>query len=743
MKFSITYLFLFFIFTVNAQVTNDGKPVSWRLATIEAIDPIIMPEFDIDALLEEDRANADKVDMPWRFGYEFKVEHNLDTSGKWTTLPNGDRIWRIRYQSSGAKTMNFLLKDFYIPKGATLYLYNNDRTDVLGAYDYSQNNEQEVLGTWVVKGEDIWLEYYEPVGVLGQGRFNVLKVIHGYRTMETYMSRNDFDNCFHDVDCDMPDIQGFKDINKKAVGMVLVNNSAWCSGALVTNTSNDGTPYFLTAEHCYSDPSEWAFRFNWISPDPVCAGTEDSTSNGPDGYYTLSGAALKAKHFLTDFCLVEINQLIPPSWGLVWAGWDRSDVPPPSTFSIHHPLGFIMKANLDFDPPIPSIGINWTVQNWDLGANAQGSSGSPLFDNNGRVIGQLHGGSSGCNGMTDNELHDIYGRFGISWEGDNTPETRLKDWLDPTGTNAVTTDYYIQPILAADAGLQTEMLLEGLCNNFANVWVTLLNTGTDNLTSVQLSYSVNSGPAEMYNWAGNLAPDESTTIQLPQLEGVWGSNEVTVNVVMANGVADGNISNNTIDEQFQIRQYQTGTVTLNLQTDIFGWITQWELQDQSGMLLYAGQNLEGNTSYTVPFPLGEGCYTFLITDDANGICCEAGEGHYSLTTANGEIIKQGGTFDSIEFVSFTLTDNLSLADNLLTGLQLYPNPSSGIFTLEGTCGRQFQYELYNVLGQQIIEGVITQHKNMLDISFAANGIYLLKVNEPETGKFINFKLVKE
>ncbi len=58
-----------------------------------------------------------------------------------------------------------------------------------------------------------------------------------------------------------------KDINKKAVALIVVNNSYWCSGSLVNNTSNDGTPYFLTANHCYSNPSQWAFMFNWISPD--------------------------------------------------------------------------------------------------------------------------------------------------------------------------------------------------------------------------------------------------------------------------------------------------------------------------------------------------------------------------------------------------------------------------------------------------------------------------------------------
>lgn len=743
MKFTFTLALLLLFFAVSAQVTNKGEPLSWKAGLTE-INPIEMPPFDLDALLAEDEANAHRMDIPWRFGHDFVVEHNIADSGEWTDLPNGDRIWRIRYKSGGAKSMNFLLTDFFMPKGSTLYLYDNDRTDLLGAYDHNQNNEYEVLGTWIVKGEDIWLEYHEPADVAGQGRFTIMKVVHGYRTAESFTAgRNDFDNCLYDVDCDMPDIQGLKNINKKAVGMILVNNSAFCSGALVNNTSNDGTPYFLTADHCYSHPSQWAFRFNWISPDPVCAGTDESTSNAPGEYKTISGATLKAKHFLTDFCLVEISQPIPPSWDLVWAGWDRSDVPPASTFGIHHPLGAIMKANRDTNPPLLSLSINWTVQNWELGANAQGSSGSPLFDNNGRLIGQLYGGSSGCSGTSGNNLHDIYGRFGVSWNGNNTPSTRLKDWLDPGDTNAVTTDYYIKPILPVDVALDADMIFEGICNNFAYAWIKIINSGTDNLVSAELSYSVNSGPSQTFNWTGNLAPDEITSVQLPQLEGVWGTNTLAVDVVTANGAADVNMPNNQLTEYFQVRQYPTGTVTLNLQTDIFGWITQWELQDENGTLLYSGQNLSGNTSYTVPFNLGEGCYTFLITDDENGICCDTGIGYYTLTTADGQIIKEGGAFNSMDFVSFTLTDNLSVKDNPIASIQIYPNPSRGIFTIGNLPAGRHGYELFNVLGQTVSRGEVTEGNNMLDLSNAANGVYVVKIVEAGTAKVANFKLVKE
>jgi hypothetical protein len=450
MKYKITLLLMFLTCILTAQVTNDGTPASWGQDNMEPLTAIEMPSFDLEKLLQEDKANEGRKDIPWRFGHEFVVDYNLSNSGSWHTLADGSKIWRIRFYSEGAKSMNFLLSDFYMPKGATLYLYNNDRSDLLGAYDSSQNNTERVLGTWLVKGEDIWLEYYEPAEVAGQGKLEIFKLIHGYRTSDDYakstQNLNDSGDCNYDVDCVINDIQQMKEINKKAVAMIVTGGSGFCSGALINNTSENGVPYFLTANHCYSNPSFWAFRFNWISPNPVCASFLSSTNN-PNYYQTTSGATLRARREATDFCLVEITSNLPSTWDLVWAGWDRSDNVPSSTFGIHHPSGDIMKVCRDYNPPTKQNGggeYMWEVNDWDLGVTEGGSSGSPLFDNNGRIIGQLFAGSAACNGTSDNGGSDIYGRFGVSWDAGFGSTSRLKEWLDPNNTNAVTVDYYVR-----------------------------------------------------------------------------------------------------------------------------------------------------------------------------------------------------------------------------------------------------------------------------------------------------------
>ncbi|KGO86435.1 hypothetical protein Q765_11180 [Flavobacterium rivuli WB 3.3-2 = DSM 21788] len=760
MKFKITLILLLCLQFGFAQVTNQGKPLSWKLQGLEAVAPVVMPKFDLATLQAEDKANENKKDMIWRFGYEFLVDHNLNNSGNWHTLPNGDRLWRIRYQSAGAKTMNFLFSDFYMPAGAKVYLYDNEHTDVLGAYDAQQNNEEHVLGTWLVKGQDIWIEYYEPAAVAGQGKLEIFKVVHGYRTSEGLLKSPDDDlngsgNCNYDVNCTLGGIDDLKDINKKAVALIITNNSGFCTGSLVNNTSNDGTPYFLTANHCYSNPSQWAFRFNWISPNPVCAGNTPSTSNAPDYYQTASGASLKARNEASDFCLVQITANMPASWDLVYAGWDRSDVAPPSTFGIHHPQGDIMKVCKDDNAPTAENDGEadvWVVGNWELGVTEGGSSGSPLFNNEGRIIGQLFYGSSDCAGLVNNGGYDAYGRFGRSWDNGTTVNTRLSDWLDPEGTEALTLDYYPPAeVFAVDAKAVIAGLGQGVCGSTITPIIRIDNKGTENLTSAQINYTFNNGEAGVLPFTGNLATNESYVVTLPEMQGIQGTNTFTFTITnVNNGATDGNTNNNTTSANFVVEEipvYALANINFSLVTDQFGYETTWNLKDAAGTVLYSGgpygfmQQETINTTFTVP---AEGCYIFGIYDEeGDGICCDYGEGSFSLITANGTVIAEGAEYGAEFVAKFRMEEELSVSNSALkNAVTVYPNPSSGVFTVSAAGNQALTYQLYNVLGQAVTSGKITT-QGTINITGAANGVYMLKVTEQASGKSANYKLVKE
>ncbi|MDH5414786.1 MAG: T9SS type A sorting domain-containing protein [Flavobacteriaceae bacterium] len=464
MKKLLLLLVLSFTVSIFSQVTNEGTPASWNLTQKAGLNAIALPGIDIKKIKAEDDVNDKLEAKPYRVGVMQKVNYGLDNAGVWTKLPNGDRIWRILFSSKDAIHLSVNFNRFYLPKGANIYLYNDDRSDLLGAYEDNSNNEKQMLGSWFVNGERLWIEYYEPKDVQGEGILNISSVIHGYRMAHTYQKGydslekiNESGDCNHDVDCPIgADFEAERDILKKSVALLSMNNGYICSGALVNNTAEDKTPYFLTANHCYTDPNDidsnpalYSMRFNWISPNPVCAATTSSTTSSSN--ITSGGSTLIAKNPDSDFMLVKLNNAIPTGWDVTFAGWDRTDIEPTFEVGIHHPSGDIMKICRDDTGAVKATTGSedvWLIggtgagigDGWELGVTEGGSSGSPLFDQNGRIIGQLFGGTAACTGTNDNDAYDLYGRFATSWDSGVISSLRLNNWLDPLGTNPPTID---------------------------------------------------------------------------------------------------------------------------------------------------------------------------------------------------------------------------------------------------------------------------------------------------------------
>lgn len=464
-------VFCFICFNGLAQLTNEGTPASWDIKEEKSVlIPILLSSVDIQKIKSEDAINDKIRTKPYRIGVSNKVNYGLGNAGKWTELENGDRIWQIGFNSKDALNLSVNFDKFFLPEGATVYMYNDDKSDLLGAYTSSNNNNNRMLGSWFIKGEKVWVEYYEPKEVEDEGVLNISSIIHGYRLGNDYQKGylNDANqkidesgDCNQDVDCPIgADFEAQKDLLKKSVGFLNMGDGFICSGTLVNNTNEDLTPYFLTADHCFertgggeANPSLFSMRFNWISPSPDCA-TIAGSPNGPTNF-VMTGSVERARNSGSDVALVEINNPIPIGWDVTYAGWDRSDAIPSFQVGIHHPSGDIMKICRDDDSAtqvlqfgVETWDINGLTQSgnsgnatgWELGVTEGGSSGSALFDQNGRIIGQLLGGLAACSGIDDNNAHDYYGRFATSWDAGGTAATQLKDWLDPAGTNPMTLD---------------------------------------------------------------------------------------------------------------------------------------------------------------------------------------------------------------------------------------------------------------------------------------------------------------
>ena len=572
------------------------------------LQPYKLPSFDLKKLQDEDKINDKDKSIPWRFGHDIYVDHNFNEVGEWTTLENGDRIWRMAYASNNAYSINFLFDAFKIPVGAKLYVYNAEKTDLLRPFTHHNNNPEEVLGTWLVEGDHAYIEYYQPANVVGEAKITVGSVVHGYRTTESYeKSLGDSGDCNQDVDCDItPASDPFqldtrKEEVKSASGMLVTGGSGFCSGTLVNNTNNDGTPYFMTANHCGGGEGSWAFRFNWRSPNPSCS----TTTSSPNGSYnqTVSGSTLRASSSESDMELVEITDtsFFTNNSTLVWAGWNRSQTQVPTVnFGIHHPSGDIQKvcreddgayrANVNFNGN--SSTKMWYIDEWELGVTEPGSSGSGLFNETGHLIGMLSGGGAACSGTVNNGAPDYYGRFGVAWDFGSSTSSRLKEWLDPSNSGIEILDQY-PPLqtynndasASAGSGNSTE-----ICGEDFMPQVTLINSGDLPLTSANISYYLDAETSTSTSWTGNLANGETAVVATPTYSDLSaGSHSFTISVSNPNGTADENTINDNNVFNFEVSpSYTTSTIVFNILTDNYGDETSWSLTDSSGNEVSSG-----------------------------------------------------------------------------------------------------------------------------------------------------------
>ncbi len=456
-----TFLSLCLFFCTHlsfAQISSGGQPISSRATYSKAfsLQPL---KSTIVKPLDMDRVHAEDRERPWanRFAAPIQVDYDLSNSGQWLELDNGDRVWRLVLRSTGALALNILYDDFYLPEGSRLFVYTPDKSQVLGAYTSANNRPSKKFLTGLIYGEEAVIEYFEPGRVKGQGRLHIFRLDHAYSKevlrdanyefqVHAGMNNSGFDSsfsCHENVNCNTdPQVQEKKRSSVRI--MVIVEEGAgFCTGNLMNNTSVDGRPLVLTAFHCQDGFTPlfdfWKFNFNYESLS--C----DNPATEPRGQSILGSKLLSGRQE-NDFILVELVIPVPPSFNAYYLGWDRSDTEPDAKMYVHHPFGDIKKIGLiNKKAEVHEFPIEWdndvvTPEDhhfrvvYSTGYFQPGSSGAALINNDGRMVGWLHGGRSSCaSGSTA-----YFGRLTMAWDGGATTETRLKDFLDPEGTDTET-----------------------------------------------------------------------------------------------------------------------------------------------------------------------------------------------------------------------------------------------------------------------------------------------------------------
>jgi hypothetical protein len=739
---------LLFVTGINfGQTDNSISPPNFKEKI--PVGTMVYTAEKVNNETEKTKANLallEAGDKMLRFGKELETNLDFFALAEHFVQPNGHTIYQLGINCFSAKSINLILNEFELADGAHLFLTDKYTKAYIGAYTSANNNEAKVLGTELLKSDFIYLVLDEPGITAKPSNFKIQTVVHGFEDLEEMAKGlNTSGNCNYDVNC--PIGVGYE-LQRNSVAM-MVSGGGFCTGSLVNNTSGTIIPYFISARHCGINPTNWVFRFRWEADasGAVCA----STSPSPNGPQTMNvnGGVLKAQNSTSDFILVRLNSNPDPSWGIYYNGWDNTDVMNATKgIGIHHPDGDIKKICIEEDALgqqtitfQSALNRTWLISNWDYGVTQPGSSGSPLFNQDKRLIGVLSGGLAACNGLDDNNQPDYYGRFGYAWNNSTSASGRLVDWLDSTGTGATIIDG-VDPAIGNDVVDASLSSLSGLpaskCDSIATPSFILLNSGTNNLTTVDFSYGFIGQTPLTFTWNGNIPTYGQATVNLPSLIAPLGNSVFEVNVVGANGAADLDATNNVLSIPFY-RLQPDFTARLTLDLDCYGSETTWLLTDSLGVTIYSdgpySDSMPGILTYDLC--LSNACYSFIINDaygDGLSGCSppDGGFGSYKLVNLNNgvtlaQLLEVNADFGS-QYVQTFCTGVWGIDElNLGNLVSLYPNPGTNSLSIQTETVQLKEIEVLTLTGTKVLSKIVSGHHTELNTSDLPAAFYLVRI----------------
>lgn len=481
----------------NAQLSQGGLPISLQITNTSNnyVPKHSYANPDWAAYLKQSAAEeiTKGITAPYLAGLFTSTDVKFPESGSFTTLDNGQKVWKAQIEIIGAPAIGLYFDKYNLPKGVKVFVSNENGKQVLGAYTNENNDASNEFAIEPVQGKLVNIELNIDANTnINDIQFHINRAAVYQRAIEHLVSFVDdnidlnlidaYDNaligsgsvCMIDANC--PEGDNYS-IQKAATAQFVMPQGnqgiSLCSGTMVNNTGNGNgvcKPYFLTASHCEGSGStsnatfsQLIVRFNFQKA--TCGGTTTPQSNTRTGANFVSRAAYNsnqsANSIKGDFLLLELKNTIPESWNVTFAGWNRASSIPLTTnapkhfIGFHHPSGDAKKVSTTqqiFSGNLGAQGTHWALVN-DEGYLAGGSSGSGLFNPEGLVIGiasvagNTQTPSSSClvngRGATATAYdYASYSKVSYDWDYavDNTGATsKLKPWLDPinAGVNTI------------------------------------------------------------------------------------------------------------------------------------------------------------------------------------------------------------------------------------------------------------------------------------------------------------------
>jgi V8-like Glu-specific endopeptidase len=325
-------------------------------------------------------------------------------NGAMVATDDGGYVFTVSVNSPDASAMRLQFRGFRLADNAALYLYTEDG-QVFGPYSGRGLHKDGEFWSHTLVGDHVimQLRHTGPFSDedLRHTSFQLAGVAHlRPRFLAGHCSSNTW--CVENPECEGTHLA----VNdaRNAVAHMQWISGRWaymCSGGLIADTDTGyERPLFLTAAHCISRAKDARTLENFFQYTAAC-GITDCDDPAPETLEGQSlrtlGATILATNKNTDFTLFELDEM-PPA-GSTYLGWNSEPVAFTAgtrLYRIHHPGGSPQAySEHEVDTTSQYCG-GWPrgdrIYSRDvLGATEGGSSGSPLVNSAGQIVGQLTG----------------------------------------------------------------------------------------------------------------------------------------------------------------------------------------------------------------------------------------------------------------------------------------------------------------------------------------------------------------
>ena len=320
----------------------------------------------------------------------------------------------------------------------------------------------------------------------------------------------------------------------------------------------------------------------------------------------------------------------------------------------------------------------------------------------------------------------------LAWVSERYQGTATRPILTACELEKTTlTDEPIYPAMSA-----VNQVVAASCTLEKSFNFNVTNIGTETLTSIKFNALVGADSHE-FEWTGELASGENTKVDF-SMEIPFGDYTGTLSITEANGQA----YESSMEFAAQSLEWaeisadgETTDIKLYIVQDQFGEQITWELINSAGDVVASGgpyshltggpqtrPNLENITGLST-----NECYLFRIYDsNANGICCNYGEGYYYMKDADGNrFIEGAGDYGAEDNQLFTIHKHGDgVNETEAASFNVYPNPANNKLYVDGE--GVGAVEVYNSLGQKVITVEGTEN-TVVDVTSFENGVYVVRV----------------